>query len=114
MFFIHTYRCARVAKTLHNLFVIKDIYFFFFFYMIAAFLLHIHKILRYIYRCLNIIKTLKLCFFKWNLPSLISYIEGIFTYIPAIIFDLWRFFYQNFELQGCVRKFVPFKSLHIN
>jgi hypothetical protein len=64
MFFIHTYRCPRVAKTLHNLFVIKDIiYFFFFFYMIAAFLLHIHKILRYIYRVSQYYKNTKVMFF---------------------------------------------------
>jgi hypothetical protein len=28
--YLYTYRCPRVAKKLHNLFVIKDINFFFF------------------------------------------------------------------------------------
>jgi hypothetical protein len=35
-------------------------------------------------------------------------------YLSAIVFDQWRFFYQNFELQGFLRKFVPSKSLQIN
>jgi hypothetical protein len=35
-------------------------------------------------------------------------------YLSAIVFNQWRFFYQNFEMQGSLRKFVPSKSLHIN
>jgi hypothetical protein len=27
--------------------------------------------------------------------------------LSAIFFDQWRFFYQNFELRGSLRKFVP-------
>jgi hypothetical protein len=35
-------------------------------------------------------------------------------YLSGIVFDQWHFFYQNFELQGSFRKFVPSKSLNIN
>jgi hypothetical protein len=45
---------------------------------------------------------------------LIKFIHRGHFYLSAIIFDRWRLSYQNFELQGCVRKFVPSKSLHIN
>jgi hypothetical protein len=30
-------------------------------------------------------------------------------YLSAIVFNHWRFFYQNFELQGSLRKFRTFQ-----
>jgi hypothetical protein len=75
--------------------------------MIAMFPLDIRKILRYVHRCPDIIKTLKLCFFKYNLPSLISFLDpmlnhesNIFKPFLLIVFDLWRFFLPEFRIAG--------------
>jgi hypothetical protein len=70
-----TYRCPRVAKKLHNLFV-KDINFYFFLDESYASTVHSENIAA----CLNIIKTLKLCFFKRNLPSLILFLNSMLNY----------------------------------
>jgi hypothetical protein len=55
--------CPRVAKKLHNLFFIKDINFYFFLDDSYAFTAYSENIAVYYTVCLNIIKTLKLCFF---------------------------------------------------
>jgi hypothetical protein len=59
---IHT-GCPRVAKKLHNLFVIKDIKSYFFLDSYATLLLHIRKILRYIYSVSQYYKNTKVMFF---------------------------------------------------
>jgi hypothetical protein len=51
--------------------------------MIAAFPLHIRKILRHT-GCPNTIKTQQLCFFKWNLPILISFLDSMLNYEPNL------------------------------
>jgi hypothetical protein len=79
--FCDLYRCPRVAKKLHNLFVIKDINFFFIPDDSYASTAYSEYIAVYTYtECPNIIKTLKLCFFKWKLPSLILFLNSMVNY----------------------------------
>jgi hypothetical protein len=79
---IHT-GCPRVAKKLHNLFVIKDINFFFFLddsYASTAYSENIAVYIQVYIQFPNIIKTLKLCFFKWKLPSSILFLNSMLNY----------------------------------
>jgi hypothetical protein len=75
------YRCPRVEKILHNLFVIKDTNFYFFLDdSYASILLHIRKTLRYIYSVSQYYKNTKVMFFKRNLPSLILFLNSMLNY----------------------------------
>jgi hypothetical protein len=70
---------SQSCEKLHNLFVIKDINSFFFLDDSYASAAYSENIAVYI-QCPNIIKTLKLCFFKWNLPSLIKFLDSMLNY----------------------------------
>jgi hypothetical protein len=52
--------------------------------MIATLLLHIRKILRYIYSVSRYYKNTKVMFFKRNLPSLILFLNSMLNYEPNL------------------------------
>jgi hypothetical protein len=52
--------------------------------------------------CPNIIKTLKLCFFKWKLPSLILFLNSMLNYESKL--------YRSFLLNGSVIFFLAYSK----
>jgi hypothetical protein len=59
-------------------------------------------------------------FFKWNLPSLISFLDSMLNcesnlqgrfYLPGIVFDQWGFFLPEFRIARVPSKIRTFQII---